>query len=883
MTNTSTLRTPLNPAPRARALATVFAVVLVATTAAHAARDRAPRCGGGFYLVQGQPLVASGVASDALVVGTAGASTLSGCPNAPAQARAGKRGDRLVVRWPACGDVRRVTLRASVGSDCRSVSGTIKAKGKPRRRFTAHAGMPGNVAELMPLPDGAEVVDPATFVELSRQPGFQPLTPHDRADEEASAAAADAANRAVIEEFVAAHPERADLVSPGVDPNDPDVAPTGDGNYALTVRDAQGNASTVVTMGPRYERAVLAETIRRFPTRENQLAIYAQRYDLANATLGLELPTPEEAAALPDDDVTALNAEVAARYPLAEAGAPAPGETAPAWYPGQCRLEIGAGDGTDGSGMCEHSRNGLWKTASWPLKYYDTCAKNQGQERGTCAAFAITAGRELQVAHKYGRWVNLSEQHLYSAAKTTYQPNTFGDGLNSVDLLQQLFDARYEQPLEERWDYNQSDNRITFEDTRTYRDSCVGYTAAESAYCSDTAGQSRYVCAQIGSLFACGRVGAPADGVTVRSTSQPAELWHPGNPDQSFGNLYYAFLANRPVVLGLYVTTSFDDPNPDGFVEYDPETAKWCPYESDGTSCRQRSDCQCTSGNHAVLAVGYVKNEDLPESTPKGIGGGYVVVKNSWGCKGDGGYYYLPVNWVKRFVQSARALGDVETSAPLPDQPVEDLRFNFEPVPPAIHVVQPIGQAYVVGQQVPLVVDGADFQFDGYALNGETRWSSNIQGLVGTGTSTYATLAEGRHELTVTYTGKTGAVATARTTVRIGPRPANVPPTAYFTDLVLTRNQCPVYCPGACVLAKGYGTDPEDGLLSSDASVSWSTEWPNETLVPSGTGASVGNEPKYLGCIAGCGGLYTFTLEVQDSAGQRAFARREVFTPACVN
>src|SRR5687767_1520288 len=108
MTNTSTLRTPLNPAPVARVLLFTGAAaiaVLIATTAAHAAR--APRCGGGFFVVQGQPLVASGVSSDALLVGDAGASTLSGCPNVPAQVRAGKRGDRLIVRWPACGNVRR--------------------------------------------------------------------------------------------------------------------------------------------------------------------------------------------------------------------------------------------------------------------------------------------------------------------------------------------------------------------------------------------------------------------------------------------------------------------------------------------------------------------------------------------------------------------------------------------------------------------------------------------------------------------------------------------------------------------------------------------------------------------------------------------------------
>jgi hypothetical protein len=169
------------------------------------------------------------------------------------------------------------------------------------------------------------------------------------------------------------------------------------------------------------------------------------------------------------------------------------------------------------------------------------------------------------------------------------------------------------------------------------------------------------------------------------------------------------------------------------------------------------------------------------------------------------------------------------------------------------------------------------------ALNGETRWSSSIQGPIGTGTSTYATLAEGWHELTATYTGKTGAVATATTVVRIGPRPANVPPSALFTEVTLTRTRARSTAPAPAFSPKGYGTDPEDGLLTSDANVRWFTQWPDGSSHDSGTGASAGNQAKYLGCIAGCGGTYVFTLDVQDSAGQRAVARREVFTKACVN
>ncbi len=56
-------------------------------------------------------------------------------------------------------------------------------------------------------------------------------------------------------------------------------------------------------------------------------------------------------------------------------------------------------------------------------------------------------------------------------------------------------------------------------------------------------------------------------------------------------------------------------------------------------------------GGHAVHVTGYLSNERLATRLPKappGAGGGYFIVKNSWGtCFGDAGYVYLPVDWVK--------------------------------------------------------------------------------------------------------------------------------------------------------------------------------------------------------------------------------------------
>jgi hypothetical protein len=91
------------------------------------------------------------------------------------------------------------------------------------------------------------------------------------------------------------------------------------------------------------------------------------------------------------------------------------------------------------------------------------------------------------------------------------------------------------------------------------------------------------------------------------------------------------------------------------------------------------------------------------------------------------------------------------------------------------------------------------------------------------------------------------------------------------------------------VLATGYGSDPEDGLLRTPESVRWYSQTPfspARTLVATGSSkiSPAGIiKPKFLGCIRPCGGTFTFTLEVQDSTGQRAEARRQLGFPGCVN
>jgi hypothetical protein len=885
-------------------LTAALVAVVLASSGDAAAQAGNGHCSGRSYAFDGRALIPGGGAPDTLRIDASGVSTASGCPaTAPKTFLVKPNGrDKLVVRWSSCGGVP-VRLRATISADCSVLRGSVKVGRSAERFVTAQAvdptGLPTDPNEawdpsLMPLPLDAEIVSAEEFLAASAEPGFRLVSPGAMDEDDALAERTDAENRRTIEEFVALYPERSDLLSIGVDPNDPDLVSSGDGNYLLTIRDADGNESTVQTMGAEFQRAVRAGAIRDFASPENQLALYMQRYESALQTLPLLLPTPGELDAWSTEDLTALNEEITRQYPTAEANAPITGESLPASYPSRCSNEIGAGDGTDGSNYCRHATEGLWNTATWPLKYFDSCVKAQAN-RGSCVSFAISAGRELRIARKYDRWVNLSEQALFYAAKQSYQPRWYGDGLDGSSLLQQIFDTNYAQPLEQTWDYNPALSRIANNVTATYTNSCVGYNSAESLFCSDTAGQGRLVCTPapppLQTVFLCGSLPAPTTGITVRSLDPAVELWDATNPDNGVSNLLYSVYVNEsPVVLGFDVVRSFDSPDANGFVPYDAASAKVCSSDAAG-NCMPNPDCQCSRGGHAALAVGYISNLKLPEGTASGSGGGYLIVKNSWGCVADGGYYYLPIDWVRRFVYSARGVGDVETSGPLPAQPIDDFRFDYKPVPPTIRVVQPIlGERYVEGQEIPLVADGADFQYDKYALLGDTRWTSNLQGPIGTGTSTRATLVRGTHQLTVTYTGRLGVVVRASTSVQVGPRPVNLPPSPRFDSVYLGTGteECGTYCAYNCVLATGYGSDPEDGLLRAPDSVRWYSQAPSRPRTLVATGSSKISpagiiKPKFLGCIRPCGGTFTFTLEVQDSAGQRAEARRQLGFPGCVN
>ena len=69
-------------------------------------------------------------------------------------------------------------------------------------------------------------------------------------------------------------------------------------------------------------------------------------------------------------------------------------------------------------------------------------------------------------------------------------------------------------------------------------------------------------------------------------------------------------------------------------------------------------------GGHMVHIVGYVDNSELARkipSAPPGEGGGYFIIKNSWGaCTGDAGCKYMLVAYLEADVGDLWILGAIE-------------------------------------------------------------------------------------------------------------------------------------------------------------------------------------------------------------------------------
>ena len=174
----------------------------------------------------------------------------------------------------------------------------------------------------------------------------------------------------------------------------------------------------------------------------------------------------------------------------------------PLGYVAECNQQEGFGNGGDGSDydVVDRSSIGLFNTVDWTNKYFATCVKNQGS-RGSCAIFTFASMLEMSYAKQTHRWVNLSEQHLYAAYRTAWNPDDYGEGQDPMQLARGIYSSGYKGRLEKAWDYNPTSKRRWLSATSLV-DSCIDYNET----CSETVHQADHVCMRLQDYNFCWHV-----------------------------------------------------------------------------------------------------------------------------------------------------------------------------------------------------------------------------------------------------------------------------------------------------------------------------------------------------------------------------------------
>ena len=542
----------------------------------------------------------------------------------------------------------------------------------------------------------AIMVSPADFDAMVQAGKLVPVTAETMAAARRASLAAYLQNAAFVENYLYEHRELtalALLASLRPRPNDPNVRANANGNFNVTIVNSKGAQRTVQNLGRRTKMEQLAASIAASSNAAVQLQNYTALYKqlpnffingiITQNGLAIARPTaPSELQGAPLETILDALNSLTSQWATIVKYLPPPIHFPPVG----CAAEVGAnptlpetyyGDEIPVpppepayTATCNvPSPAGIFANFDFTNKGALTCVKDQGN-RGTCGVFAATSAVEELIAINTGVHVNLSEQDFWETLtlELTSPPQLFEDGYDAGFALGNVLQANYQFAYENQWDSNPSWSQPNCLSCYEYVETCLNYPYTEPA-CSDSSPQAIEFCARLGLVdgpITCGFSAAIlsqrspysigpgtwvkyGDALSTGTTSvvgQVLNIWQPSgptaagagpHPNLSVDTMILALSFNNTVMLGFEETDAFGGA-PGGYV---PVTA---------------ADLATDAGGHNVHVVGYVTNSDLAAkipSAPPGSGGGYFIIKNSWGpCAGDAGYYYMPVDYVKARAQS---------------------------------------------------------------------------------------------------------------------------------------------------------------------------------------------------------------------------------------